>query len=55
MNDCEISQQEKYERQLVNLKLPIKLTVTNFFEIFHLHSFTFEQKKSNYHKEVFKI
>lgn len=45
INDCEICQQSKYERNPVKIKMNVTPTATKPFEIIHIDTFTFEQSK----------
>lgn len=45
INECEICQQSKYERNPVNIKMNITPTATKPFEILHLDTFTLEKTK----------
>lgn len=45
INECEICQQSKYERNPVRIKMNVTPTATKPFEIIHLDTFTFEQSK----------
>lgn len=45
INDCEICQQSKYERNPIKIKMNITPTATRPFEIVHLDTFTLEQNK----------
>lgn len=45
INDCEICQQSKYERNPIKTKLNLTPTALKPFEIVHLDTFTFEQSK----------
>lgn len=45
INDCEICQQSKYERNPIKIQMNITPTASKPFEIIHLDTFTFEQNK----------